>query len=324
MLKEPKQLMADSEAISDSTRTACPHCSASCFPADKNCWQCGLRIKEEPKVKSEDSGASDLEIAPGLIRFGDDPEPEPVPVAETILLSESGLGKKTRVTMSGEVVEEEQESESSSRQLLHPSMLTGSSANQSSVSDKSKLAGSIGTSKIFVEPGEEVMILSYCKHCGHQNPEGLKECEKCANTLDVVAINSVKEMEQLPRAWGFDVLGLVWIILGFAAVYAGQFLVKYDKDHPGTTVADYLWTGFVVCAPGIFIFMRHYFCKLLFWVLTLASGLVWCVIGFIWIIGKLQVSDNMQVTLIWLAVFSFLSLISWYTVRSNDAFDAGM
>ena len=113
------------------------------------------------------------------------------------------------------------------------------------------------------------------------------------------------------------------IILGVIAVYAGQFLIKADSNQKGIAIADYLWTGFVVCAPGILIFLRHFFCKLLFWVLTLGSALVWSVIGFIWIIGKLAVSDNNQVTLIWLSVLSGLSLVSWYVVRSNDTFDAG-
>ncbi|MEP6755085.1 MAG: zinc ribbon domain-containing protein, partial [Chthonomonadales bacterium] len=273
----------------------------------------------------------------------DDPEPQP-PVS--FVEKEPGLSrqvnamsspKATRMTMSGEEVEIDDSDSEQPSGVLHPSMYKDQSSKaQLSNLDKavgstgietlnpSRITAQIGETKILATPKEEVMILSYCKQCGHQNPEGLKECEKCGVTLDIVAINSVKDIEQLPRAWGFDVMGIIWIILGFAAVYAGQFLIKYDPAHPGNTAADYLWTGFVVCGPGIFIFMRHYFCKLLFWVLTLASAMVWSVIGFIWIIGKLAVSDNMQVTLIWLAIFSGLSLFSWYTVRSNDAFDAGI
>ena len=303
-----------------ANRIACPHCEAECFPNDKNCWQCHKKIKEDPKPPIEEMGSSDLEIAPGLIRFGDDPEPEIVPEtpiftqpevlpytpsADLVQVESEASRKRTRISMTGEIIEED------------------GPAVDSSKSETTVLAGQIGKTQILIDPGEEVMILSFCKHCGHQNPEGLKECEKCKTTLDIVAVHSYKEMEALPRSWGFDILGVIWIILGGYAVYAGQFLIKADANVKGIAIADYLWTGFVVCAPGILIFLRHYFCKLLFWILTLGSALVWSVIGFIWILGKLAVSDNNQVTLIWLAVFSGLCLASWYTVRSNDAFDAG-
>ncbi|HET7854466.1 MAG TPA: hypothetical protein VFM04_08415, partial [Candidatus Methylomirabilis sp.] len=74
-------------------------------------------------------------------------------------------------------------------------------------------------------------------------------------------------------------------------------------------------------APGILIFMRHVFCKVLFWVMTLGSILVWAVIGFIWYFVGIYISDNTQVGLIWLAVLSGLSFVSWLTVRLNDEFD---
>jgi len=78
----------------------------------------------------------------------------------------------------------------------------------------------------------------------------------------------------------------------------------------------------VVLAPGVMIFMRMFFCKMLFWAMTLLSALVWSVLFVVWIFGFLFVSDALQIGLIWLAVTSGLSVFSWLTVRHNDAFDA--
>lgn len=171
------------------------------------------------------------------------------------------------------------------------------------------------------QPAQEVMVLTFCKACGFQNAEGARECAKCGKPLEVVSASAAPVMEALPRAWGFDLLGVAWIALGFAAVYCGQFLVKTDPNHPGVTWADYFWTGVVVCAPGILIFMRHVFCKVLFWAMTLGSIMVWSVIGFIWLFVGLRVSDNGQIGLVWLALLSGLSVVSYATVRMNDAFD---
>ena len=74
-------------------------------------------------------------------------------------------------------------------------------------------------------------------------------------------------------------------------------------------------------APGVLVIMRHHFCRMLFWVMTLGSILVWSVIFVVWITGHLHVSDKGQVGLSWLFAFSCLSAISFALVRTNDAFD---
>jgi hypothetical protein len=219
-------------------------------------------------------------------------------------------------TLTGEWVEIEEP-------FSEPSPILRASNLTSGATSDRNLAAQIGGAKIEANPDEKVLRLTFCKNCGHQNDEEAIECRKCKKPLEVVAAGSVKEIAALPRAWGFDILGLAWIILGFSAVYCGQFLLKTDVNRMGYTWADYFWTGLVVCVPGIFIFMRHYFCKLLFWVMTFGSILVWSVIGVVWILGHFYVSDNDQVALIWLAMLSVLSLISWFTVRQNDAFDFG-
>ncbi len=288
-------------------RIECPQCKALCLAKESNCWQCHSPLHITPEeADTANKGFNDVEIKPGLIRFGDDPEPEVAPVYEPPEPTPAP-GKRIRVTMSGETIEED----------IPDSELTSSAGVETIV------AGKIGNTEIHAELGAEIMVLSFCKHCGHSNPEGLKECEKCGRKLDIVAAGSVGEIEPLPRAWSYDVLGLCWIVLGFSAVYAGQFLLKPNTANK-VSISDYLWTGFVVLAPGVLIFMRHYFVKVLFWVMTLGSALVWGVIGFLWWLGKLYVSDNMQVTLIWLAVLSGLSLVSWIIVRVNDAFDMSL
>jgi len=65
-----------------------------------------------------------------------------------------------------------------------------------------------------------------CKNCGYDNPEGIVECVKCKNILEVVDIKDAPgEIEKLPRAWSFDVLGLSGLC-GDSGGLLGQFLVK--------------------------------------------------------------------------------------------------
>lgn len=196
--------------------------------------------------------------------------------------------------------------------------LTGETVEVDSPST-SQPAATIGDTRLIAQPEEPVMVLSFCRACGFQNEEGVRECVKCKNLLEVIKSSEWKEMEALPRAWGFDVLGLAWIVLGVAAIFAGQFLLQATPGK--TTWADYFWTGIVVCAPGIMIFMRHVACKIIFWAMTFASILVWLVIGFIWQFVGLQLTPNSEVGLSWLALLSALSAISYFTVRTNDAFD---
>lgn len=245
------------------------------------CWKCGSSLKPRPE-KSEPAPEATERT---LIHFEGTAAPDPA--------------TRTATTLTGEVVEVPTSPAQEPTQLI---------------------AATIGEAQIEA-PTEQVMYLTFCKVCGLQNEEGAMECRKCKTPLEVVALGSVPEVEPLPRNWSFDVLGVVWIVLGLAAIYCGWFLVKADPSHPGATWSDYFWTGAVACAPGILIFLRHPFCRLMFWTMTLVSVLVWLVLGIVWILGHLQVSDNGQIGLSWLAVLSGLAIFSFFIVRQNDAFD---
>ncbi len=171
-----------------------------------------------------------------------------------------------------------------------------------------------------IEPTEQVMRLTFCKYCGYQNQEGDVECRKCHKELEWVSAKTQMIVEPVKRFWGFDVLGAIWVILGFAAVYSRIFLIHTSPGQPAEP-SDYLWTGFIVCIPGALIFVRHYFSRFLFWAMSLISLFVWFVIFAVWITGHLFVSLNLQVGLIWLAIFSILTLFSFYVVRMNDEFN---
>lgn len=172
------------------------------------------------------------------------------------------------------------------------------------------------------DQGKPVFRMTYCRDCGVQNEEGATECRRCRRPLPVLT-EPPPDLVPLRRSWGFDLLGLAWIGLGFAAVYCGRFLIKAHPERPGATLSDYLWTGAVVCAPGILIIMRHYFCRMLFWLMTVGSLMVWSVLGFLWLYVGLHVTDNGRVGLAWLAALSVLSVLSYITVRLNDEFDFG-
>ncbi len=171
-----------------------------------------------------------------------------------------------------------------------------------------------------IESTEPVMRLTFCKYCGYQNLEGDTECRKCHKELEWVSAKTQTIVEPIKRFWGIDVLGSIWIILGFAAVYSRIFLIHTSPGQPAE-LSDYLWTGVIVCIPGALIFARHYFSRFLFWVMSLVSLFVWFVIFIVWIMGHLFVSLNLQVGLIWLSIFSILTIFSFYVVRENDEFN---
>lgn len=341
--------MLKRSGVTEITRISCPHCGTQCFKNDVLCWQCHRKLSADQAQESSGVGTS-------FIQFGDTPPADSFPIL-TDETSDSGSSASSFTTP---FIQFDQDESLSSRSIQdasfpeeHPlssqdnpsspkmaKTLTGEwieikepvsgpspilrASTQTSDGAADRVpAAQIGDAQIEANPEEKVLRLTFCKNCGHQNDEEAVECRKCKKPLEVVAASSVKEIEAPPRTWGFDILGLAWIVLGFSAVYCGQFLLKTDVSRMGYTWADYFWTGLVVCVPGIFIFMRHYFCKLLFWVMTFGSVLVWSVIGVIWILGHLRVSENDQVALIWLAMLSGLSLISWLTVRLNDEFDFG-
>ena len=292
------------------------------------CWQCGKRLRE-PAARPETiaaGGESRAEtVKPERPRFFRSrakpapatPEPTEPPLTFTGLVSpDAGRDApppaepqepaaapltQTMTTLTGEVVEVPIAPDPPP---APPSPATGQIAGQALAQE---VAGAGFT-------------LTFCKNCGYQNEEGIRECAKCGKLLEVLDAPP-GEIVALPRAWGFDVLGVAWIILGFGAIFSGWFLLKADPAHPGQTWADYFWTGIVACAPGILIFMRHVFCKVLFWVMTLLSIMVWAVIGFLWLYVGIHITENAQIGLTWLAALTCLTAVSYFTVRTNDAFD---
>jgi hypothetical protein len=324
-------------------RIECPKCNALCIDGEANCWQCHALLKpttpapatvpapipapdDSAVVKSNGKAPATLfgislpgkpkkpeQLAdPGpLIQYDEEhlaSAPKvTIPAEETLTAADGASGgKRVRVSLTGEIIEDDA-----------PESPDGATASNSPAS----IAAKIGADDIVDLPSEEVMVLTFCKQCGYQNVEGVKECAQCGKQLDIIAVSEFREIEALPRAWGFDVLGAVWVILGVAAIFAGQFLVKTDASRAHASIADYLWTGVVAIAPGVLVFMRHHFCRALFWVMTLASFMIWSVIFIVWITGHLHVSDKGQVGLSWIFALSMLSGISFFLVRTNDAFD---
>jgi len=295
-LDAQRATMVGEMALSIVSRINCPVCDALCIEQEIICWRCGTPLQmpaEEPSQEAEsDNGAGQRDT--GLIDFGG------------AASKEEPAGPRMAMTLTGERVE-----------------LPGSASAVLEEEKTQRVAASIGDSIIEAGPKVQLMRLTFCKNCAYQNDENATECQKCKQPLEVVEADSIPEIVPVPRTLAFDALGSVWCALGFAAIYCGQFLIKTDPQHPGTTWADYFWTGIVACAPGILIFMRHYFCKLLFWVMTLGSILVWSVLGFIWLFIGLRVSPNGAVGLTWLALLSGLSIFSYFVVRQNDEFDYG-
>ncbi len=270
-------------------RKPCPECEAPCLASESQCWRCGTSLFEKAQPDDQINFASSE-----TLRKPSEPAP-----AKTVM----------RTTLTGEVVE-----------------VPDFSAPVAPPEPMSDSTGVVAPPGPVPEPGSgdaaPVFRLTYCRTCGIQNDEGATVCRKCREALPVLS-EPVPDIQPLRRSWGFDVLGLAWVALGASAVYCGRFIVKADPNNPGLTWADYFWTGIVVCAPGVMIFLRHYFCKIMFWTMTFASALIWAVIGFLWLYVGLHVSENGSVGLAWFAALSILSLLSFATVRLNDEFDFG-
>ena len=313
-------------------RITCSACGASMLAGEPICWKCGAAAAPHPRA--EQSNLIDFAEAsqsPSVIRTTPEkatPRPArtltgeeladadfsaplhgqaeasfaPIPNAE----DDIPMPTRLATSLTGEVVEIPDFSARSAR----PSAESAPEPARQTEPQKPD------------EPAKPVMRITFCKTCGIQNEESATECRKCRQPLEVIA-EPLPDITPLRRSWGFDVLGIAWIALGLAAAYCGQFIIKSDPEHPGITWGDYIWTGVVVCAPGVLIFMRHWFCRLMFWVMTFASAMIWAVIGFIWLYIGLPVTDNGRVGLMWFAALSGLSLISFLTVRFNDEFDAG-
>ena len=316
------------------SRVKCPTCGAECFEQESRCWQCGkpLRIStsappmpEEPardEVIPAETAAPAPSPSPLFRRFtrkSREPEKKPVALDDVLKLDDlytSGPEKAEPAS-----AESEEPTQESDTPVIRRTTLTGEVVEVPE-SSGAEPAATIGNTAIESQPEAPIYVQTYCSNCGYQNMEGVRECKKCGSKLAILQ-DPPGEIEPLPRNWGFDVLGGAWIILGLSAIYSGIFLIQADQ-RTGTTLGDYFWTLIVAAAPGILIFMRHVFCKLLFWVMSFVSLFIWLVIGFIWLYVGLRLSINAEVGLTWFAVFSALSLLSWFTVRVNDEFDVSL
>ncbi len=311
-------------------RVACPECGASLLAGEPLCWKCGAATTQRtdtatPELIDFSEGTGAQTVAPHRTApprptrtlAGDEvdesdfsaPAYQPqAPNPPRAMEPEAPDRAPTRMatTLTGEVVE-------------IPDFAAQAAQDRS---DKQPEQPSPSAPPESEAPAAPVMRITFCKTCGIQNEETATVCRKCRQPLEVIA-EPLPDIKPLRRSWGFDVLGVAWIALGMTAAYCGQFIIKADPAHPGISWGDYIWTGVVVCAPGVLIFMRHWFSRLMFWAMTFASAMIWAVIGFIWLYIGLHVSDNGRVGLMWFAALSGLSLISFITVRLNDEFDAG-
>lgn len=318
-------------------RVHCPACGAVSITGETSCWRCGkpfataegtatpkapedtahpapIRFTEEVEPEASPSPVAQPGSAPSLadrapIRFGDDEPPALEPPAPRDIAPPPPATKLIWFGDDSEHPPEQPQAvpEQASKQpvpLIEVSPPTGSTPSPST------------------ETRPQLMRLTYCKHCGHQNQEGATECARCHTPLEVVEAGAVAAIAPLPRTWGFDLLGVAWLVLGFAAVYCGRFMLKADSTRTTVYWTDYLWTGAVVCIPGVLVFTRHYFCKPLFWVMSLLTLFIWLVVGFVWLYVGLHVTDDGSVGFAWLGVLTGLTWISYLTVRANDEFDA--
>lgn len=314
-------------------RIACRACGEVSLAREPACWKCGAPLHAPaPKPLGNDD-----------IDFAVHDAPKGAPAA-----SAARPPRTPRITLTGEVVEEP---DFSAPTVPEPARRAVSAVAcphppaQAPSADRTRtattLTGEVVDMPDFSTPRDEpapapepepapasgpgegaVMRITFCKTCGIQNDETATACRKCRQPLEIIT-EPLPDIKPLRRSLGFDLLGISWIALGVAAVYCGRFVAKADPNRVGMTWADYFWTGLVVCAPGVLVFMRHWFCKVMFWAMMFASGLIWAVIGFIWLYIGLSVSDNGRVGLMWFAALSVLSFISYVTVRLNDEFDIG-
>lgn len=297
-----------------------------------NCWQCGSMLNGTVRERTPKPAAGDNNPPAGrravwpwrkppvkpaqplssdeLIQFeegvAEPVSPEELPSATFEVHDQPAT--RTVTTLTGEVVEVPIDVPAAIQVSPTAPDLNGPPAAQ------------VGGTAIGATDEPPLYVQSFCKNCGFQNDEDKRECARCRLPLEMLT-EPVPDLQDLPRAWGYDVLGAAWIVLGIAAIVAGRFLLKSDLKQAGAGIVDYLSTGVVACLPGVLVILRHNFCKILFWAMTWASVLVWVVIGFIWLYVGKHWSDNETVGLIWLALLSGLSAASWAVVRLNDAFD---
>lgn len=290
---------------------------------ETTCYQCGSLLKPPlpppPKEEVHPAEPSAAPSAPPLARMfkrkSKEPEKKSVSLDDVLKLDDLYASPKSDAE-TRDVADTVSESADSAPKIKTMVTMTGEVVE---VEDAHVPAATIADAEIEARDEAPVFIQTYCSHCGYQNEEGVRECKKCGSKLAVLN-QPPGEIAPLRRSWGFDVLGAAWIFLGLSAIYSGIFLIRVDHKS-GITLSDYFWTLIVAAAPGILIFMRHVFCKILFWVMSFVSLFIWLIIGFIWQYIGLRLSSNGQIGLTWFAMFSALSFVSWITVRMNDEFD---
>lgn len=310
-------------------RIECPGCGCLCLRGETVCWRCGADLaagaaKDAPEEIDFSDRSTSQPVGPSLIAHPQSDAPATEQLRDFSAESAPGEGAhgqantapRTITTLTGEVVELPRTSDDG--QSEHEPV-----PDLSYLTRPTLLAPPPEQPQEGGEPeAKQVLRITFCKTCGIQNEETAVACRKCRQPLEVIA-EPLPDIKPLRRSWGFDLLGVAWLVLGVAAAYCGRFMIKADPAHPGITWGDYFWTGAVVCAPGVLIFIRHWFCRFMFWAMTFAAAMIWAVIGFIWLYVGLHVDDNGRVGLMWFAALSLLSLLSWATVRLNDEFDAG-
>ena len=177
--------------MSTVIRVKCPHCEAECMEQESVCWQCGKRLRELPpksEPETPEPAQDDSKIAKKPFwQKTKTPPPPPKPIEAPITFT--GMFAEQQ-----EAARPEPEPEPEQPRVKTVTTLTGevvevpddAPAEGDFNSPTSNTAATIGGTTVAAVPEAPVFILTFCKACGYQNPEGVKECMKCKSLLETV------------------------------------------------------------------------------------------------------------------------------------------
>jgi ribosomal protein L40E len=299
--------------LSAQNHKICPLCGSKCDTKERICWKCGSSLEGQPVLKNKSEDKSSINTS--LIHF----EEENAEIISITPTQEEDSGIAPLPTGDFSYDPHSQLKLEKEAKPLPASKISSANTPERAAP---KIVAEIGGEAIKARDSQPLMRLTFCKHCGFQNEEGDAECRKCSKPLEIVPIGSIEEKIKPSRNWFIDLLAAIWIIVGVSAVLSRIFLIKTNTGNASITLSDFMWTGIVASIPGILVFLRHFFCRLLFWTMSIVALLVWSVVFILWFTGHLLLSDNGRIGLGWIAVTTALTLISYFVVRQNDAFDS--
>src|SRR5258708_7102493 len=170
-------------SLSTVVRIVCPECGTECIDPEANCWQCGSLMKPRPPKEIVEQTEQQLEKASFFKRKKK--APEAPAVLQEAPIKFDGL-TAADLQLEPPNVEDSQET----RKTQFVTLMTGEIVEvpDDSIPPKDNVttAATIGNAEIVAEPSAPIFVLTFCKACGYQNPEGVLQCVKCRSRLEVV------------------------------------------------------------------------------------------------------------------------------------------